>query len=1078
MSRRLKKWFAIYDDELAVFGWTVLVLFLISAATIILNNYAETAFLKRFGVKHLPVIYMLNSALTFIIMGLLAGVMARLPGIRLLAYILVFFSGSVAALRFCLPFDFKLLYPLLYILKAQYSILLGLLFWNLANDLFNTRQAKRLFPLITAGGVVGSILGSAGTPALANLISMDNLMIAYAALMVLSALTVHRMGVRFPTLLFADKKMQKKPGRPSITKQFEDVIPLMKESALVGVLILLTLLPNVIIPVLNYQFNFAIDNQFATESGMVSFFGYFRSFMSAVSLGLLFFISKAYSRWGLPVALMFHPLNYLLVFTAFLLRFDVFAAMYARLSTNVIRTTLNKPVTDILMGIFPVSYRAALRPFLRGTVVRVGLFTGSGIILVTGNLFHPQYLSLLMLPLVIGWIATTIYLKRNYAPILAGLLSKNMLDLKSMERGDVRHLFKETRARQELMETFLLSQGQDAVWYARLLKSLEAPELDTGILSVLPGQDDKIRVELVKLLSDHCGDEAIAALAEIAETDNRALAAAVVQAARRSRTDAGAALCRSLFETTPHPDLKARAAAGFMGPTTEAYLELVDTWLDSGDSSRRLAGVVGSGESGQPIYVDRLKALMRSGQDPDLRPHALQALKRLTDESLNEIALPHIADQDASVRLAALEALEITGDSVLKQAIALLADPAATVRHFAREKIAVAPYQNGRRLIEALNEPDKRIRDGIYSLLATLDIKDLDTFTYAKNQIETCYCYLSEADALRHTQSDVWANLLADHLDEQAQVRLETLLRVVAYQDRTGQRRVIFKSLFSPDSRQKANAREALEDIADPALLKIFTPLVDDSPIARRIAIGRRKFKLPDYRTHPARMYTNLLNRENWITVILAFQAALESRTGLPDRDTTEKLAASDNRHIRRMAGRKNENRKEPGMQAEISIPDTILRLKKIDIFRNMPVNELAAIASITQKVVYPAGEILFKEGDVAESMYMVISGKIAAYKNETDPPEMFKPGDSLGGIVLLTDDLRLFTARATQETRLLVIHKLDFIEIVREYPQIALDISKLLCEYVKKLWQKVTDRSNTDGNSIFDGPAGIDQPG
>jgi len=407
MPRYLKKWLAVYDDEIALFGWTALLLFLLSGSSIILGNFAETAFLKRFGIKYLPVIYMLNAAITFVIMGLLAGVMARLPGIRLLTYVLVFCGSSVAALRFVIPFEFKLLYPLLYIMKAQYIILLGLLFWNLANDLFNTRQAKRLFPLITAGGVVGSIIGSVGTPPLAALISMDNLMLAYAVLVLLAALTAGKMGTHFPALLISDSKAEKTGSRPSIMKQFQDVIPLMQGSALVGVLILLTLLPNLLIPVLNYQFNFAVNSQFATETGMVRFFGYFRGFMSAISLVLLFFVSKAYGRWGLPVALMFHPFNYLLVFVAFLLRFDVFAAMYARLSTNVIRTTLNKPVTDILMGIFPVSYRAALRPFLRGTVVRIGLFMGSGIILISDTLFHPKYLSLIMLPFVAAWILTT-----------------------------------------------------------------------------------------------------------------------------------------------------------------------------------------------------------------------------------------------------------------------------------------------------------------------------------------------------------------------------------------------------------------------------------------------------------------------------------------------------------------------------------------------------------------------------------------------------------------------------------------------------------------------------------------------
>ena len=165
-------------------------------------------------------------------------------------------------------------------------------------------------------------------------------------------------------------------------------------------------------------------------------------------------------------------------------------------------------------------------------------------------------------------------------------------------------------------------------------------------------------------------------------------------------------------------------------------------------------------------------------------------------------------------------------------------------------------------------------------------------------------------------------------------------------------------------------------------------------------------------------------------------------------------------------------------MEPDISIPDKILHLKKIDIFMNMPVNELAAIASITEKVVYPAGKVIFRQGDAAESMYMVITGEIAAYTDEVKSPEVLKPGQSLGGVVLLTDDVRLFSARTLQETTLLMIYKRDFIEIVREYPQIALDISKLLCEYVKELWQRATHRSSTDGNSIFNGPAGIDKPG
>ena len=97
--------------------------------------------------------------------------MIRFPGSRLLAYTLAVCGFSVAGVRLLIPLRIDLIYPLLYVLKSQYEVLFGLLFWNLANDLFNTRQSKRIFPFITAIGIIGGIIGSFATPLLAKAIS-------------------------------------------------------------------------------------------------------------------------------------------------------------------------------------------------------------------------------------------------------------------------------------------------------------------------------------------------------------------------------------------------------------------------------------------------------------------------------------------------------------------------------------------------------------------------------------------------------------------------------------------------------------------------------------------------------------------------------------------------------------------------------------------------------------------------------------------------------------------------------------------------------------------------------------------
>ena len=223
-------------------------------------------------------------------------------------------------------------------------------------------------------------------------------------------------------------------------EEIKKVIPLVKESVLVKILIVLTLMPNVVIPIMNYQFNYAVNEQFATEATMIQFFSYFRGVLNIVSLIILLFVGRIYGRWGLPIALMFHPFNYMLAFFAFLFRFDVFSAIYARMSTNILRVTINIPANAVMMGLFPDSYRSMIRPFLRGTVVRIGLFLGSGFILISTTLFHPRYLSLVALPFVAAWIAAPFILKRRYSKILLELISKNLLDLKSMEKEDMGQL--------------------------------------------------------------------------------------------------------------------------------------------------------------------------------------------------------------------------------------------------------------------------------------------------------------------------------------------------------------------------------------------------------------------------------------------------------------------------------------------------------------------------------------------------------------------------------------------------------------------------------------------------------------
>ena len=230
---------------------------------------------------------------------------------------------------------------------------------------------------------------------------------------------------------------------------------------------------------------------------------------------------------------MFHPANYLIAFIAFLFRFDIYSAMYARISTNVLRTTINNPARDILMGLFPAEYRPLLRPFLRGTVVRIGVLLGSGFIMLFEGTLHPRWLSVVGVVFAGMWVASSIWLKKAYSAILLDLVSQKVLDLKSLETGDMGRIFQDKRSKEQLLEACRAADGQACVWYAEMMASQALSGADEAILELVKQKDEETAIGLLPLVKPELGDKALAVYRELADPKKPKLCAALADAASR-----------------------------------------------------------------------------------------------------------------------------------------------------------------------------------------------------------------------------------------------------------------------------------------------------------------------------------------------------------------------------------------------------------------------------------------------------------------------------------------------------------------------------------------------------------------
>jgi CRP-like cAMP-binding protein len=125
-------------------------------------------------------------------------------------------------------------------------------------------------------------------------------------------------------------------------------------------------------------------------------------------------------------------------------------------------------------------------------------------------------------------------------------------------------------------------------------------------------------------------------------------------------------------------------------------------------------------------------------------------------------------------------------------------------------------------------------------------------------------------------------------------------------------------------------------------------------------------------------------------------------------------------------------------------------------------VSELAAVASVTEEVDYPVDEIVIREGESGETMYLVIKGEVSVIKGMGEEGgrefELARigAGDYFGEMALFEDTVRAASIRTAEASRFLVLHKQEFTEIVREYPQIALHICKALSGRLRELHEKI----------------------
>jgi CRP/FNR family transcriptional regulator/CRP/FNR family cyclic AMP-dependent transcriptional regulator len=125
-----------------------------------------------------------------------------------------------------------------------------------------------------------------------------------------------------------------------------------------------------------------------------------------------------------------------------------------------------------------------------------------------------------------------------------------------------------------------------------------------------------------------------------------------------------------------------------------------------------------------------------------------------------------------------------------------------------------------------------------------------------------------------------------------------------------------------------------------------------------------------------------------------------------------------------------------------LSVIEKVVFLQNVDIFSRVSTEQLAYVAAIAEEVSFLKGDVIFKEQDTSDALYLVIDGKVRLQRGE-DEIAAAGSREAFGAWALFDDEPRLVTAVVAEDCRLLRVDRDDFADLLADHIQITQGIMK-----------------------------------
>lgn len=146
-----------------------------------------------------------------------------------------------------------------------------------------------------------------------------------------------------------------------------------------------------------------------------------------------------------------------------------------------------------------------------------------------------------------------------------------------------------------------------------------------------------------------------------------------------------------------------------------------------------------------------------------------------------------------------------------------------------------------------------------------------------------------------------------------------------------------------------------------------------------------------------------------------------------------------------------------------ISDFERVIVLKNTRLFADTPENILSTIAPIMKEVTFQEGETIFEKGEIGNCMFVIYSGTIAIYDRK-ERLAQFERGDVFGELALLDTEPRSASAVAASDVVLFRVDHEDFYDLMEERAEVLRNMMRILCQRIRLQNEKLqTVRPDND---------------